>query len=114
MQKSNYYKSIKLSELSSIIHICDNHLIRLFKSATNRTPINYINENSVPTIICHGTKDDVVPFTNAVILEEILTKNKVENELIIFEGSGHGLENNNETLEYAKNKIKEYVKKYLN
>ena len=42
--KSNYYKKIKLSELSSIIHICDNHLIRLFKSATNRTPINYIND----------------------------------------------------------------------
>jgi AraC-like DNA-binding protein len=42
--KSNYYKNIKLSELSSIIHVCDNHLIRLFKSATNRTPINYIND----------------------------------------------------------------------
>ncbi len=42
--KSNYYKNIKLSELSSIIHVCDNHLIRQFKSATNKTPINFIND----------------------------------------------------------------------
>jgi AraC-like DNA-binding protein len=42
--KSNYYKNIKLSDLSSIIHVCDNHLIRLFKSATNKTPINFIND----------------------------------------------------------------------
>ena len=42
--KSNYYKNIKLSELSSIIHVCDNHLIRLFKSVTNKTPVNYIND----------------------------------------------------------------------
>lgn len=41
---SNYYKNIKLSELSSIIQVCNNHLIRLFKSATNKTPINFIND----------------------------------------------------------------------
>lgn len=42
--KSNYHKNIKLSELSSIIHVCDNHLIRLFKATTNKTPINFIND----------------------------------------------------------------------
>lgn len=38
----NYRKDISLSELSGIINVCNDHLIRLFKSATNKTPISYI------------------------------------------------------------------------
>lgn len=122
LEDENYYKDDNphLEDVINMISLMcgykfnQNTISKAKEYLYKSSPINYINENSVPTIICHGTKDDVVPFTNAVILEEILTKNKVENELIIFEGSGHGLENNNETLEYAKNKIKEYVKKYLN
>jgi len=38
----NYQRDISLSELSDIINVCEDHLIRLFKSATNKTPIRYI------------------------------------------------------------------------
>lgn len=38
----NYSKKIPISELSSIIHVCDDRLIRLFKEVTGETPIEYI------------------------------------------------------------------------
>lgn len=40
----NYAQEISLAQLSSILNICDDHLIRLFKAATGKTPIKYIVE----------------------------------------------------------------------
>lgn len=40
----NYQREISLGELSGILNICDDHLIRLFRSATGKTPIKYIME----------------------------------------------------------------------
>ncbi len=40
----NLSQDIELSALSSIINVSNNHLIRLFKSATNKTPVKYIND----------------------------------------------------------------------
>lgn len=40
--EKNYHREISLSELSGIINVCNDHLIRLFKTATNKTPISYI------------------------------------------------------------------------
>lgn len=37
-------QNIKVSHLSSLINVCDDYLIRLFKEATNKTPISYIND----------------------------------------------------------------------
>ena len=33
---------VQISELSEIIHVCDDRLIRLFKEVTGETPIEYI------------------------------------------------------------------------
>lgn len=38
----NFSQPIKISELSSLICVCDDHFIRLFKSATSKTPSEYI------------------------------------------------------------------------
>lgn len=40
----NYSQPIKTNELSSLICVCDDHFIRLFKSATARTPSEYITD----------------------------------------------------------------------
>jgi len=40
----NYQKNISLSDLSCIINVCDDHLIRLFKNSVNKSPIKYIND----------------------------------------------------------------------
>lgn len=40
--ESHYAEKIQISELSEIIHVCDDRLIRLFKEVTGETPIEYI------------------------------------------------------------------------
>lgn len=41
--KNNYKEQIHTSELSAILNICDDHLIRLFKEVISVTPMKYIN-----------------------------------------------------------------------
>lgn len=40
--KDHHHRKILLSELSGILHVCDDHLIRLFKQYTNKSPVKYI------------------------------------------------------------------------
>ena len=40
--RDHYPQNISVSELSKIVHVCDDHLIRIFKAATNKTPTRYI------------------------------------------------------------------------
>ena len=40
--EEHYAEKIQISELSEIIHVCDDRLIRLFKEVTGETPIEYI------------------------------------------------------------------------
>lgn len=40
--KENLHRPIRISELSAILYVCDDHLIRLFKHSTNKTPSRYI------------------------------------------------------------------------
>ena len=41
--KDNYKERIHISQLSTILNICDDHLIRLFKETIGITPMKYIN-----------------------------------------------------------------------
>lgn len=40
----HYTRHISLQELSNLLHVCDNQLIRIFKHATGTTPTKYIME----------------------------------------------------------------------
>ncbi len=42
--KANYQRPIRLNELSELLHVCDDHLIRLFKKSTSKTPNRYISD----------------------------------------------------------------------
>ncbi|AEL26622.1 alpha/beta hydrolase [Cyclobacterium marinum] len=42
-----------------------------------------------PTIIVHGTSDELVPYSNSVELVKKLTANSVHNELVTFKDAGH-------------------------
>lgn len=48
-----------------------------------------IHKNAPPTIIVHGTADELVPYSNSVALVERLTANNVQNELVTFKDAGH-------------------------
>ena len=40
--KENLHRPIRLKELSELVFVCDDHLIRLFKRITHKTPSRYI------------------------------------------------------------------------
>jgi acetyl esterase/lipase len=48
-----------------------------------------IDKNDPPTIIVHGTDDQLVAYNNSVQLVEKLKSNNVKHELITIEGAGH-------------------------
>lgn len=79
----------------------------------NASPISYVNSNTVPTLLCHGMKDDVVPYSNATTLFDLLKKHGVKVELITFPNSGHGLEADSDKSIYADETFYRYVDEYL-
>lgn len=116
----NYYNdskfNIKITYLFSYLTnslITVNNHSKKTKELLTASPINYINHNSVPTIICHGTLDDVVPYSNAERLHDCLNKNSIYNVLIPYQNSGHNLENDQEAEEYKNLLMNEFVNRYL-
>ena len=69
--------------------------------------------SAVPTVICHGMADVLVPYLNAVMLDAELTEAGVEHTLISFPTSGHLLENDAAKMEQANSLFNEYCAKYL-
>ncbi len=77
------------------------------------SPLYYVNENTVPTIINHGTKDDIVPFRNAVELDKKLTDCGVEHYFNIYPNSDHGLANDPDCRERSIEQFYSFIEKYL-
>lgn len=77
------------------------------------SPIYYIDENTVPTIINHGMMDNIVPYRNAVDLDAKLTEYEIEHVLNSYPTSGHGLELDAENMALAEQLLWEYIEKYL-
>jgi acetyl esterase/lipase len=77
------------------------------------SPLFYVNENTVPTIINHGDKDTIVPYSNAVNLDAKLTEMGVPHYFNTFVGGGHGLDDDKAASERANNQLFEYVNTYL-
>ena len=84
------------------------------KAAIDRiAPLYYVNENTVPTIICHGMKDTIVPYSNAVTLDARLTECGVTHDFVSYPNSGHGLESDEEQAKYAEELMFEYLRNYV-
>lgn len=92
--------------LKKTLEECKNELIKA-------SPINYVGENTVPTILCHGTLDDVVPYSNAESLYKLLCQYEVDCELITFKNSGHGLEADSDSSVYSDSRFYKFAEKYL-
>lgn len=48
-----------------------------------------IYKKDSPTIIVHGTSDELVPYDNSVLLTKELENKGVKNKLVTIEGAGH-------------------------
>lgn len=49
----------------------------------------HIDKNDPPTIMVHGTDDQLVAYSSAVDLAERLKANNIKHELVTIEGAGH-------------------------
>lgn len=66
------------------------------------SPVNFVNAQSVPTKIFHGTDDIVVPLAQSTALKAKLEANKVKVDMTIYSGEGHGWQGNNLLDTYQK------------
>ena len=73
----------------------------------------WVNENTVPTVMAYGKYDTFQPYEGSVRLDEKLTKYKVPHEYIVFEHSGHGLQNDDKQMIKYSEAILEYLDKYM-
>ena len=77
------------------------------------SPLYYVNENTVPTIINHGDNDTIVPYSNAVSLDAKLTEYGVTHHFNTYKNSGHGLENDSAAASTASTQLFEFIYTYL-
>ncbi len=78
------------------------------------SPLYYVNENTIPTIINHGVVDDTVPYSNALSLQAKFIECNVTHIMNTYPNSGHGLNNDPEAQAKADEYFAQYVETYLN
>jgi len=49
--QAHYSEKIRLSQLSSLIHVCDDRLIRLFREVTGETPVEWLTNLRIEACI---------------------------------------------------------------
>lgn len=73
----------------------------------------WVDENTVPTVIAYGMYDKFQPYEGSVRLEEALDRYNIPHEYIVFEHSGHGLQNDNRRMVQYSEAILEYLNRYM-
>ena len=105
---------VAISSVSGVIYnesTKSNILVQ--QAVMNASPVNYINSNCPPTIICHGVQDSIVPYSEGLILNAYLNDAGVEHSFITFPNSNHGCGSDPDCKAVADEIYDEYVNKYL-
>lgn len=76
------------------------------------SPVNFVDENAVPTVFGHGEQDTLVPYENSLDLNAKLESFNVKHTFVSFPNSGHGCENK-ECLHKVMQLFFEYIDTYL-
>ncbi|WP_288262111.1 S9 family peptidase [uncultured Prochlorococcus sp.] len=79
----------------------------------NRSPINKINKIKKPILLFHGKKDLVISYKQTLKVQEILIKNNMYSEVVLFENEGHGFKDI-QNKELVKQKSEKFLKNTLN
>lgn len=77
------------------------------------SPLSYVRSDVPATLFCHGMKDSIVPYSNAVSLEKALADCKAEYTFIIYPNSDHGLEADPDKSDEYYRTLVEYAEKYF-
>jgi acetyl esterase/lipase len=59
-------------------------------NAKAASPVSWVTKDDAPFFTAHGTKDTLVPFSQATSIHSALEKAGVESHLVAMEGAGHG------------------------
>lgn len=77
------------------------------------SPMEYVSENCVPTVVFQGEQDKIVPFSQVKEFMGLLDEKGVENHFLIFNNSDHALDKDPACMAESKNIIKQYAEKYF-
>lgn len=58
--------------------------------ADDVSPILHVSEDDPPTLLVHGTDDDLVPLSHSERIHAKFGETKVRSELVVIDGAGHG------------------------
>lgn len=73
----------------------------------------WVDENTVPTVMAYGAHDIFQPYDGSIRLDTALTENNIPHEYIVFEHSGHGLQNDNKQMVQYNEAIIDYLERYM-
>lgn len=77
------------------------------------SPVSYVSADCVPTVINHGDADSIVPFSNALALDALLTQYGVEHVLNVYDGADHDLGKDEEARVKADELLFGYIDRFL-
>lgn len=77
------------------------------------SPVSYVSADCVPTVINHGNADSIVPFSNALALDALLTQYGVEHVLNVYDGADHDLGKDEEARDKADELLFGYIDRFL-
>mgnify|MGYP000889894505 FL=1 len=60
------------------------------EAASKASPVTYVTKDDPPVLTFQGTKDELVPHTQAVLLAEAQSKHGVPGRVELLVGAGHG------------------------
>ncbi len=84
-----------------------------YDSQHERQTVDIYLPKEVPTIICHGDKDTIVPYQNAVDLANALTAAGIRNDFITYKNSGHDLVGDSDANSTFYSLYEAYAKEYF-
>ena len=77
------------------------------------SPISYVNRDTVPTLITHGRKDNVVPFEEGENLYNKLVANGVKTYLVAYPNVRHSIEKDPACMEESYSVLYQWAREYL-
>ena len=91
-----------------------NYLSELQQAALKRiSPQEYVNEEIIPTAVFQGKFDELIPFEHIIKFIALLNEKGIDNDLLVFENSGHTLDKDPDMWKPTFKVIDGYAEKYL-
>lgn len=81
------------------------------KEAKKASPLTFVSKGDAPVLTFQGTKDPLVPHTQALKLADAMTAAGVPGRVEILVGAGHGW--GGDVLEHTKDETMKFFDKYL-